>query len=101
MARYGRLSILIQGHVHDPRIRHDNVGGGIPIAILVKSGVEAVAVRDIDLCELDFSTGRDFEMIEFDVGAGRLPALMLTTFLLFTSAVTELLPILAISCLPF
>ena len=38
---------------------------------------------------------------DFTFRIGKLPALILTTFLLLTSAVTVALPVLPISCLPF
>src|SRR5258708_5147112 len=35
------------GRIHDPCIGHNDVGGRIPIAILVKSGIKAVAISDV------------------------------------------------------
>src|SRR5713101_10151787 len=43
-----------QRHIHDPCVRHSDVGRRIPITVLINTSVKAVAVRDVyDLRELD------------------------------------------------
>src|SRR5262252_10506015 len=57
-----------QRRILDPRVRYDDIGGRIPITIFIKTGVKAVAVGDVDhLRELNFTVGRDFEMVEPNV----------------------------------
>jgi hypothetical protein len=55
--------------IHNPRICHDNIGGGIPIAIFVKPGVKAVAVIHVcGLRELELALRGNLEMVKADSG---------------------------------
>src|SRR6266849_3999036 len=56
-----------QRHIHDPCVRHSDVGRRIPITVLIKTSVKAVAVRDVyDLRELDVAIGCHLESAELD-----------------------------------
>src|SRR5467141_5262684 len=49
-----------QRRIHDPCVRHSDIGRRIPITVLIKTGVKAVAVGDVyDLRELDCAIGCD------------------------------------------
>src|SRR5262245_15727296 len=55
--------------IHNPRIRPDNVGGWIPIAVFIQSVVKAVAVVHVrSLRELDRAVCCNLQMIESDFG---------------------------------
>jgi hypothetical protein len=58
---------LSERRVFDPRAGHDHVRGGKPVAVLVKTGIEAISVVDIDdRRELNLSVGGKFHAAQID-----------------------------------